>query len=93
MAAEKVKQNLKDSLTKTLVYHVGGKDYTLKGSDYIVNTKPGQTPTVDLTALEAKLTKINNSDSTQGKSFSVKLLNSGKTIMTNNTTDSITAGH
>ncbi|WP_367365264.1 L,D-transpeptidase [Pediococcus parvulus] len=88
VAAEKVKQNLKDSLTKTLVYHVGGKDYTLKGSDYIVNTKPGQTPTVDLTALEAKLTKINNSDSTQGKSFSVKLLNSGKTIMTNNTTDS-----
>ncbi|GEN95927.1 L,D-transpeptidase [Pediococcus ethanolidurans] len=87
-AAKAVKQNLKDSLTKTLIYHVGGKNYTLKGSDYIVNTQPGKTPTVDLTALEAKLTKINDSDSTQGKSFSVKLLNSGKTITTNNTTAS-----
>ena len=87
-AAKAVKQNLKDSLTKTLIYHVGGKNYSLKGSDYIVNTQPGKTPTVDLTALEAKLTKINDSDSTQGKSFSVKLLNSGKTITTNNTTAS-----
>ncbi|WP_412989679.1 L,D-transpeptidase [Pediococcus siamensis] len=87
-AAAKVKSTLEQGLKKTLIYHVGGKDYTLKGSDYLVNSTPGKTATIDLTALKAKLTKINNSDSTQGQAMSIKLLNSGKTITTNNTTAS-----
>lgn len=87
-SAKKVKQSLEQARKKTLVYHVGGKNYSLKGSDYVVNSTPGEKATVDLTALENKLTKINNSDSTQGKSLSVKLLNNGKTVTTNNTSES-----
>ena len=87
-SAEKSKQALQQGLSKTLVYHVGGKDYKLSGSKYLVNSTPGSTPSIDLSALKAELTTINNSDSTQGKVISVKLLNSNKTVSTNTSTAS-----
>lgn len=86
--AKKTKQDLEQGLSKTLVYHVGGKDYKLTGSKYLVNSTPGKTPSVDLSALKTELTDINNADSTQGKSIDVKLLNSGKTVSTNTSTAS-----